>query len=77
MELDFRKAIWLAPLVWVLHEAEEWNINAFERTHFADPGHFAREDHPVLWMGLAMVASYGIILTALTAWPKNSKLPPS
>ena len=73
MQLDFRKAIWLAPLVWVLHEAEEWNIDAFESTHFADPGHFALVDHPVLWIGLAMVASYGIIWTALTAWPKNPK----
>ncbi len=73
MGLDFRKAIWLAPLVWALHEAEEWNINEFESTHFADPGHFSLIDHPVLWIGLAMIASYGIIWTALTAWPKNPK----
>jgi hypothetical protein len=73
MQLDFRKAIWLAPVVWTLHEAEEWNINAFESTHFADPGHFGLIDHSVLWIGLAMVALYGIMWTALTAWPKNAK----
>ncbi|MBZ5695193.1 MAG: HXXEE domain-containing protein [Acidobacteriia bacterium] len=73
MGLDFRKAIWLAPLVWTLHEAEEWNINNFESRHFADPGHFSLIDHPVLWIGLGLVASYGIIWTALTAWPRNPK----
>lgn len=73
MRLEFRKAIWLAPFAWTLHEAEEWNINEFESTHFADPGHFALVDHHVLWICLAIVASYGIIWTALTAWPKNPK----
>ena len=73
MRLDFRKAIWLAPLVWTLHEAEEWNINAFQRAHFADPGHFSQLDHPVLWLVLAQVALNGIIWTCLTAWPKNPK----
>ena len=73
MRLDFRKAVWLAPLVWALHEAEEWNIAKFESEHFADPGHFSLIDHPVLWISLAMIASYGLIWTALTAWPKNPK----
>jgi hypothetical protein len=73
MRLDFRKAIWLAPLVWTVHEAEEWNIAKFEAQHFADPGHFSLIDQPVLWIALAMIASYGIIWTALTAWPKNPK----
>jgi hypothetical protein len=70
---DFRKVIWLAPLAWILHEAEEWNINEFESTHFADPGYFALVDHPVLWLGLAQVALQGAVWTALTAWPRNSK----
>jgi Protein of unknown function with HXXEE motif len=73
MRMDFRKAIWLAPLVWTIHEAEEWNINKFESQHFADAGHFSLIDRPVLWIGLGLVASYGVIWTALTAWPKNPK----
>jgi hypothetical protein len=73
MRLDFRKAIWLAPMVWTLHEAEEWNIARFESQHFADPGHFSLIDYPVLWISLAMIASYGIIWTALTAWPRNPR----
>lgn len=73
MRLDFRKAIWLAPLVWTIHEAEEWNINTFESRHFADPGYFSQVDHPVLWLGLAQVALNGILWTCLTAWPKNPK----
>jgi Protein of unknown function with HXXEE motif len=73
MRLDFRTAIWLAPLVWAIHEAEEWNIAKFEAEHFADPGHFSLVDQHVLWIGLAMVAFYGVIWTALTAWPRNPK----
>ncbi|MGA8013628.1 MAG: HXXEE domain-containing protein [Candidatus Acidiferrales bacterium] len=73
MGLDFRKAIWLAPLVWALHEAEEWDIMKFESRHFVDPGYFSTITHPALWFGLSLVASYGIIWTALTAWPKNPK----
>jgi len=73
MRLDFRRAIWIAPLVWTLHEAEEWNINNFESRHFADPGYFSLIDHPVLWIGLSVVALQGIIWTCLTAWPKNPK----
>lgn len=73
MGLDFRKAIWIAPLVWAIHEAEEWDISGFESRHFVDPGYFSLIDHPVLWIGLGLVASYGIIWTCLTAWPKNPK----
>ena len=73
MALPFRKAIWLAPLAWTLHEAEEWNINEFETRHFVDPGYFARIDHPVLWLGLAQVALQGVLWTAVTAWPKNPR----
>jgi hypothetical protein len=73
MALPFRKAIWLAPLAWTLHEAEEWNINEFESAHFVDPGYFARIDDPVLWLGLAQVALQGVLWTALTAWPKNPR----
>jgi len=71
--LDFRKAIWLAPLAWTLHETEEWDINRFESQHFVDPGYFSLVDHPVLWIGLAQVALQGVLWTALTAWPRNSR----
>src|SRR5262245_8000498 len=70
---DFRKVIWLAPLAWTLHEAEEWNIHEFERTHFVDPGYFELVDRPVLWLGLAQVVIQGIVWTALTAWPRNPR----
>jgi len=73
MALPFRNAIWLAPLAWTLHEAEEWNINEFESVHFVDPGYFSRIDHPVLWLGLAQVALQGILWTALTSWPRNPR----
>lgn len=73
MRLDFRKAIWLAPLAWALHEAEEWNIDDFERANFVDPGYFSLIDRPMLWLGLAQVALQGVIWTALTAWPRNPR----
>lgn len=73
MRLDFRKAIWLAPLVWCLHEAEEWNIDTFERANFVDPGYFSLIDRPMLWLGLAQVALQGVLWTALTAWPRNPR----
>lgn len=73
MRLDFRKAIWLTPLVWCLHEAEEWNIDDFERANFVDPGYFSLIDRPILWLGLAQVALQGVIWTALTAWPRSPR----
>jgi hypothetical protein len=72
-QLEFRKAIWFAPLAWTLHEAEEWNIHEFEREHFVDPGYFALVDHPILWLGLAQVALQGILWTTLTAWPRTPR----
>jgi hypothetical protein len=73
MDLDFRRAIWIAPLVWTLHEAEEWDIISWGRTHFADPGYFSEVDQPVVWIGLGLVALTGILWTCLTAWPRNPK----
>ena len=73
MGLDFRKAIWIAPLVWTLHEAEEWNITDWGRRHFADPGYFSEIDQPIAWVGLGLVALAGVLWTCLTAWPKNPK----
>jgi len=73
MELGFRKAIWIAPLVWTLHEAEEWNIISWGRSHFADPGYFSEIDQPIVLIGLALVALAGVLWTCLTAWPKNPR----
>ncbi len=82
MRLDFRKAIWLAPVVWTIHECEEWKIDAFESRRFVrslyeasalDPAKVLPGDHLNLWISLAIVAAYGFIWTALTAWPKNPK----
>jgi len=73
MGLDFRKAVWIAPLVWTLHEAEEWNIIDWGRSRFADPGYFSEIDHHIAWVGLGLVASAGVLWTCLTAWPKNPK----
>ncbi len=73
MHLDFRRAIWLAPLAWTLHETEEWNINVFEKEHFREPGYFSLIDHSVLWLGLAQVALIGLLWTLLTAWPRNPR----
>lgn len=73
MGLDFRNAIWLAPLAFGIHEMEEWNIDSFEKTHFADPGYASLVDHPVLWIGLALITLAGILWTALTSWPKNAR----
>src|SRR5690349_9025790 len=73
LQLPFRRAIWLAPAAWVLHEAEEWNINVFERAHYRDPGYFDKVDHAVLWLGLAQVALLGVLWTLLTAWPRNPR----
>src|SRR5262252_3093230 len=73
MQLDFRKAIWLAPLVWIIHEMEEWNIDAFDRMHYVDPGSAATISHRQLWFYLGLAAVNGVIWTAVTAWPKNPR----
>ena len=59
MDLSFSTAIWLAPLAWSLHLAEEGvrPIDTFARKHFF----------------LAVVALNGFIWTALTAWPRNAR----
>jgi hypothetical protein len=72
MQLDFRKAIWLAPLAWCLHELEEWNIDTFGKQHFLDEA-TATIDHRALWIGLGIAALNGVIWTAITAWPKNPR----
>ncbi|HEY4214047.1 MAG TPA: hypothetical protein VGM84_21410 [Steroidobacteraceae bacterium] len=73
LNLDFRKAIWLAPLAWAIHEMEEWNIDAFVRSHFIDAGSLAADDSHGLWISLAIVAGNGIVWTALTSWPRNPR----
>jgi hypothetical protein len=73
-ELNSRRAIWLAPVAWALHELEElvFDIAAFGATYFLTLPPRAITGQP-LWIGLAIVALNGFIWTALTAWPKNPR----
>jgi uncharacterized protein with HXXEE motif len=75
MQLDFRTAVWLAPLVWSLHEAEEGisRIDIFTRKHFIDSGSLATISPRGLWMALGVVAFNGVIWTAVTALPHNPR----
>lgn len=73
--LDFRKAIWLAPVAWALHELEElvFDIATFGEMYFRTLPPRATTGQP-LWIGLGIVALNGFIWTALTAWPKNPRV---
>jgi hypothetical protein len=35
--LPFRKVIWILPIFWAFHEAEEWNIISWYQRHFVNP----------------------------------------
>ena len=37
MALSIRRTLWLLAFAFVLHEAEEWNLAAWERVHFEPP----------------------------------------
>ncbi len=75
MQLDFRTAVWLAPLVWSLHEVEEGilRIDIFTRKHFIDSGSLATIGPRGLWIALSVVAFNGVIWTAVTALPRNPR----
>lgn len=72
--LPIRRAAWLLPLAWAIHEAEEWNIDAWYRRHFVDPGYFDRMSEETLWIGLAFVAAQGVVWTAIATLPKNPRI---
>jgi hypothetical protein len=72
--MTFRQAVWLLPLAWALHEAEEWNIMAWYRENFVDPGYFDQIDGPVVWVGLAMMSVIGFIWTAVATLPRNPRI---
>ncbi len=75
MGVSFRRAIWLAPVVWAIHEFEElvFDVMAFEKANFLQLPLRALGPPPPI-NPLVIVAINGFIWTALTAWPKNPRL---
>jgi hypothetical protein len=72
---SLRRVIWLAPVVWAIHEVEEivFDVVAFEHGHFLQLPPRALGPPPPI-DPLIIVAINGFIWTALTAWPKNPRV---
>lgn len=74
-QLEFRRAIWLAPVALMVHEAEELNIHAWYIENFVDPGYFSEfMNQRTVIIGLIFISAQGVVWTALTSWPRNSKV---
>ena len=60
-KLPFRKAVWLLPLCWTLHEAEEWNIMDWFHRYWVN----VPDVTPVeMRTGLVLMSLIGVIGTA-------------
>lgn len=70
-QIPFRKAVWLLPLAWTLHEAEEWNILDWYHAYWVK----VPEATPTeMRVGLAFMSLVGVGWTAFTLLPKKPKL---
>ena len=70
-QIPFRKAVWLLPLAWTLHEAEEWNILDWYHAYWVK----VPEATPTeMRVGLAFMSLVGVGWTAFTLLPRKPKL---
>lgn len=67
----FRKAVWILPCMWALHEAEEWNIMDWFHTYWVNVPQITQIE---LWTWLAFIAIVGFAWTFLAILPNNSKM---
>jgi hypothetical protein len=59
---SLRRLFWLLGVAFVLHELEEWNLGAWERSHFSPPPEISDRDLRTL---LVLFAALGLGFTAL------------
>ena len=70
-QIPFRKAVWLLPLAWTLHEAEEWNTLDWYHAYWVK----VPEATPTeMRVGLAFMSLVGVGWTAFTLLPQKPKL---
>lgn len=66
---DFTSVLWLLPLAFALHEAEEWNITRWEHRHFVGMPPNATDKSARAW--IAFVSAVGFVWCAVAALPGN------
>ena len=66
-EVEFIHMIWVFLILVIIHELEEWNINAFERRHFTGIPDYATDRSAR--MVIAFVCTVGVIWCAAAALP--------
>jgi hypothetical protein len=66
--LDFLVVLWLFPIAYAIHEAEEWNIVAWERRHFTGLQH-ATDRGARTWLVFIALASF--LWCAAATLPRN------
>ena len=70
-QIPFRKAVWLLPLAWTLHEAEEWNILDWYHAYWVK----VPEATPTeMRVGLAFMSLVGVGWTTFTLLLRKPKL---
>jgi hypothetical protein len=69
---SFLSLLWIFYCVFVLHELEEWNIDRFERQHFAGLPPAATDRSARLWIGF--VSLVGLLWCALATLPGDLAL---
>ncbi len=66
----FRRAVWLLPCAWALHEAEEWNILGWYHRYWVNVPEVTATD---IRTGLAFIALVGFVWTLVGALFRNPK----
>jgi len=68
---DFRKLVWVVPIVLCLHELEEWNMLDWYRQHQFDIGSLTNLDARTWLLFISLV---GFVWTACSLIPRNKKI---
>lgn len=67
--LDFTSVLWLFPLAFGLHEAEEWNITRWEHRHFVSMPRTATDKSARTW--IVFISIVGFAWCAVATLPGN------
>lgn len=70
-ELNYRKIVWLLPIVFMIHELEEWNIKGWYETNFVNPPEVSDAALRIMLLLISLIAFF---ITAIASSFKSEKL---
>jgi hypothetical protein len=68
---SFKKVIWILPICWAFHEAEEWNLIPWYQKHFVNPPEMTALSVLTL---LSCSALFGFVWASIASLFRNSKV---